>query len=55
MLESDAPYVKYHAMWYLALLSLSQGDPMGAHVWLCNLGHRRATEHLPALSTRSDR
>ncbi|MGD0312899.1 MAG: LuxR C-terminal-related transcriptional regulator [Acidimicrobiales bacterium] len=38
MLQSDAPYVKYHAMWYLALLSLSQGDSMGAHVWLCNEG-----------------
>jgi DNA-binding CsgD family transcriptional regulator len=38
MYQSDTPFVKRHAMWYLALLSLSQGDPMGAHVWLCSLG-----------------
>jgi DNA-binding CsgD family transcriptional regulator len=38
MLHSDTPYVRYHAAWYLALFSLSQSDPMGAHVWLSSLG-----------------
>ena len=38
MLNSDTPYVRYHAAWYLALFSLSQSDPMGAHVWLSSLG-----------------
>ena len=38
MLHSDAPYVRYHAAWYLALLALSQSDPMEAHGWLSCLG-----------------
>ena len=38
MLRSDAPYVRYHAAWYLALLALSQSDPMEAHGWLSSLG-----------------
>ena len=38
MLRSDTPYVRSHAAWYLALLALSQSDPMGAHVWLSSLG-----------------
>src|SRR5580698_10973025 len=33
MLQARAPCVRHHAMWYLALLALSQGDPMQAHGW----------------------
>jgi DNA-binding CsgD family transcriptional regulator len=47
MLRSSTPYVKHHAMWYLALLSLSQGDPMGAHVWLCSLGMEERLDVFP--------
>jgi len=38
MLQARAPCVRHHAMWYLALLALSQGDPMQAHGWLCSGG-----------------
>jgi DNA-binding CsgD family transcriptional regulator len=38
MLQASAPCVRHHAMWYLALLALSQGDPMQAHGWLCSSG-----------------
>jgi DNA-binding CsgD family transcriptional regulator len=34
MLQARAPLVRHHAMWYLALLALSEGDPMRAHGWL---------------------
>jgi DNA-binding CsgD family transcriptional regulator len=39
MLQAKAPCVRHHAMWYLALLALSRGDPMQAHGWLCHSGH----------------
>src|SRR5690348_7675104 len=39
MLQARAPCVRHHAMWYLALLALSQGDPMQAHGWLCSSGY----------------
>jgi DNA-binding CsgD family transcriptional regulator len=38
MLQARAPCVRHHAMWYLASLALSQGDPMQAHGWLCSSG-----------------
>jgi DNA-binding CsgD family transcriptional regulator len=38
MLNSDAPCVSNHAMWYLAQLALAQGDAMQAHEWLCAKG-----------------
>ena len=47
MLRSDTPYVRYHAAWYLALLSLSQSDPMGAHVWLSSLGSEERLKMFP--------
>ena len=47
VLQSDAPYVRHHAMWYLALFALSQGDPMGAHVWLCSQGVEERLEIFP--------
>jgi tetratricopeptide (TPR) repeat protein len=39
MLQARAPCVRHHAMWYLALLALSQGDAMQAHGWLCSSGY----------------
>ena len=47
MLHSDTPYVRYHAAWYLALLSLSQSDPMGAHVWLSSVGSEERLKMFP--------
>jgi DNA-binding CsgD family transcriptional regulator len=47
MLHSDTAYVRRHAMWYLALLALSQGDLMGAHVWLCSQGNEERLEIFP--------
>jgi DNA-binding NarL/FixJ family response regulator len=38
MLQARAPCVRHHAMWYLALLALSQGDPVQAHGWLRSSG-----------------
>jgi DNA-binding CsgD family transcriptional regulator len=47
MLRSDTPYVRYHAAWYLAILSLSQSDPMGAHVWLTSFGSKERLKMFP--------
>ena len=47
MLRSDTPYVRYHAAWYLALLSLSQSDATGAHVWLSSLGSDERLKMFP--------
>lgn len=41
MLQARAPCVRHHAMWYLALLALSQGDAMQAHGWLCSSGYEK--------------
>lgn len=38
VVKASDPAVRNHAMWYLALLSLSQGDPVAAHAWLCSQG-----------------
>jgi DNA-binding CsgD family transcriptional regulator len=38
MLRSAVPSVKKHAIWFLALVALSRGDPNGAHEWLCSDG-----------------
>jgi hypothetical protein len=35
----EAPSVRNHAMWLLALSALSRGDPMQAHAWLCASGY----------------
>jgi DNA-binding CsgD family transcriptional regulator len=47
MLQAKAPCVRHHAMWYLALLSLSQGDPMQAHEWLCSCGPQERLSMFP--------
>jgi DNA-binding CsgD family transcriptional regulator len=47
MLEASAPVVRHHAMWYLALLALSQGDPMQAHEWLCARGPEERLSMFP--------
>jgi DNA-binding CsgD family transcriptional regulator len=47
MLQARAPSVRHHAMWYLALLALSQGDPMQAHGWLCSSGHEERLSMYP--------
>jgi DNA-binding CsgD family transcriptional regulator len=39
MLHAEAASVRSHAMWYLGLLALSQGDPVQAHSWLCESGY----------------
>ena len=47
MLHARAPCVRHHAMWYLALLALSQGDPMRAHGWLSFCGHEERLSMFP--------
>jgi DNA-binding CsgD family transcriptional regulator len=47
MLQARAPVVRHHAMWYLALLALSQGDPMRAHGWLSFGGHEERLSMFP--------
>ena len=47
MLQARAPVVRHQAMWYLALLALSQGDPMRAHGWLCSSGHEERLSMFP--------
>jgi DNA-binding CsgD family transcriptional regulator len=47
MLQARAPCVRHHAMWYLALLALSQGDPMQAHGWLCSHGRQERLSMFP--------
>jgi len=47
MLQARAPCVRHHAMWYLALLALSQGDPMRAHGWLSSSGHEERLSMFP--------
>ena len=53
MLQATAPCVRHHAMWYLALLALSQGDPMQAHEWLCSYGHEERLSMFRFTRTRS--
>jgi DNA-binding CsgD family transcriptional regulator len=47
MVQGSAPCVRHHAMWYLALLALSQGDPMQAHGWLCSCGQQERLSMFP--------
>jgi len=47
MLQAKAPGVRQHAMWYLAFLALSQGDPMQAHGWLCSYGYEERLSMYP--------
>jgi DNA-binding CsgD family transcriptional regulator len=47
MLTTSALTVRKHAIWYLALLSMSHGDAMQAHRWLCSLGYSERLEIFP--------
>jgi DNA-binding CsgD family transcriptional regulator len=47
MLQARAPGVRHQAMWYLALLALSEGDPMRAHGWLSFFGHEQRLSMFP--------
>jgi DNA-binding CsgD family transcriptional regulator len=47
MLQARAPCVRHHAIWYLAFLAMSQGDPMKAHGWLCSNGHEDRLSMFP--------
>jgi DNA-binding CsgD family transcriptional regulator len=47
MLQARAPCVRHQAMWYLALLALSQGDPMRAHGWLSSSGPEERLSMFP--------
>jgi DNA-binding CsgD family transcriptional regulator len=47
MLQAKAPGVRHHAMWHLAFLALSQGDPMQAHAWLCSYGYEERLSMYP--------
>ena len=47
MLQARAPGVRHQAMWYLALLAQSEGDPMRAHGWLSFFGHEERLSMFP--------
>ena len=55
MLRSDTPYVRYHAAWYLALLSPQPVRPHGGARVAQQLGFGRTSQDVPALSPRSHR
>ncbi len=47
MLGQSAPSVRRHAAWLLALQAMADGDPPGAHRWLCALGEDERMSILP--------
>jgi DNA-binding CsgD family transcriptional regulator len=47
VMMTTAPAVRNHAAWLLACLSMSQGDPMQAHRWLCSFGYDERLELFP--------
>ncbi|HXL96483.1 MAG TPA: AAA family ATPase [Streptosporangiaceae bacterium] len=47
MLGQSAPSVRRHAAWLLALRAMADGDPSGAHRWLCALGDDERLSILP--------
>ncbi len=47
MMKTPAPTVRKAAIWYLALLSMAQGDPAQAHQWLCSFGYDHRLEVFP--------
>jgi DNA-binding CsgD family transcriptional regulator len=47
MLGQSAPSVRRHAAWLLALQAMADGDPAGAHRWLCALGEDERMSILP--------
>ena len=47
MLNAAAPCISNQAKWYLAQLSLAQGDAMAAHEWLCTNGFEKRLSMFP--------
>ncbi len=47
MLDAEAPCVRHHAMWCLAMIALAGGDVMQAHGWLCASGHEERLSMWP--------
>lgn len=47
MLNQDAPSVRRHAAWYLALQNMADGDPRRARQCLCSLGEHQRMSILP--------
>ena len=47
MLDQSVPSVRAHAAWLLALRAMADGDPRGAHRWLCALGEDERMSILP--------
>jgi DNA-binding CsgD family transcriptional regulator len=47
MLDQSAPSVRRHAAWLLALQAMADGDPPGAHQWLCVMGDDERRSILP--------
>jgi DNA-binding CsgD family transcriptional regulator len=47
MLDQSVPGVRAHAAWLLALQAMADGDPPGAHRWLCALGEDERMSILP--------
>jgi DNA-binding CsgD family transcriptional regulator len=47
MLDQGAPSVRRHAAWLLALQAMADGDPHGAHRWLCALGEDERLSVVP--------
>jgi DNA-binding CsgD family transcriptional regulator len=47
MLNAAAPCISNQAKWYLAQLSLAQGDAMAAHEWLCTNGFAKRLSMFP--------
>ena len=47
MLEQSVPSVRRHATWLLTLQAMADGDPAGAHRWLCALGDDERMSILP--------
>jgi DNA-binding CsgD family transcriptional regulator len=47
MLDQSVPGVRAHAAWLLASQAMADGDPPGAHRWLCALGEDERMSILP--------
>lgn len=47
MMNTTAQTVGKAAIWYLALLSMAQGDSARAHQWLCSFGYEQRLEVFP--------
>src|SRR5277367_6490859 len=47
MFYQGPPSVRTHAAWLFALLAMSDGDPLGAHRWICALADEEGRSPLP--------